>query len=152
MSDPTALPNFPPPAEEHLLRGRVLDALQEDGFRPEVDPDGDVAFKVQGQQLFVHCVEGDVPLMRVFGQWQIDEELPTDELTRLRACNALTLRLNAVKVGLNGDTLYVTMEQICPAGADARMYTSIASQMILQAVQLWHELMLGRNVFDEGNA
>ncbi len=152
MSDPTALPDFPPPAEEHPLRGRMLDALQDEGYRPDIDPDGDIAFKVQGQQLFVHCVEGDVPLMRAFGQWQIDDELSKDELQRLRACNELTLRLNAVKVGLNGDTLFVTMEQICPTGIDARMYVSIAVQMLLQAVQLWHELMLGKDVFGEGIA
>ena len=82
MTDPTSLPNFPPPAGDAPLRGRVLDALQDEGFRPDIDGDGDVSFKVEGQQLFVHCAEGEVPVMRVFGQWQIREDLPTDEMLR----------------------------------------------------------------------
>ena len=57
MSDPTSLPNFPPPPSEHPLRGRVLDILLDEGFQPDIDSDGDVAFKVQGQQLFVRCLE-----------------------------------------------------------------------------------------------
>ena len=93
-------PNFPPPSEEHPLRGRVLDALMDEGFRPDIDDDGDVAFKVQGQQLFVRCMEGDFTIMRVFGQWQVGDDIPQDELAQLRACNDLTLRLNVVKAGL----------------------------------------------------
>jgi len=147
MSDPTSLPSFPPPADEHPLRGRVLDALQDEGFRPDIDADGDIAYKVNGQQLFVHCFEGDVPLMRVFGQWQIDENLPDDELLRLQKCNDLTLRLNVVKVGMNAGTLFVTTEQICMPDADARMYAALMTQLVLQAVQLWHELMMGRDPF-----
>lgn len=53
MTDPTALPNFPPPSDEHPLRGRVLDALQDLGIEPVIDSDGDVAFQVgePSQQL-----------------------------------------------------------------------------------------------------
>ena len=83
MSDPTSLPNFPPPASEHPLRGRVLDILLDEGFQPDIDSDGDVAFKVQGQQLFVRCLEGDFTIMRVFGQWQIGDDVPQDLLTQL---------------------------------------------------------------------
>lgn len=152
MSDPTSLPNFPPPADEHPLRGRVLDALQDEGFRPDIDADGDIAFKVNGQQLFVHCFEGDVPLMRVFGQWQIDEELPGEELTRLQRCNELTLRLNVVKVGLNNGTLFVTGEQICLPEMDAKMVSSLLTQLVLQGVHVWHELMAGNDPFAEPQA
>ena len=37
MSDPTSLPNFPPPADEHPLRGRVLDVLKDLGLNPNID-------------------------------------------------------------------------------------------------------------------
>ncbi|QQS01184.1 MAG: hypothetical protein IPK37_01480 [Austwickia sp.] len=152
MSDPTSLPNFPPPADEQQLRGRVLDALQDEGFRPDIDADGDIAFKVNGQQLFVHCFEGDVPLMRVFGQWQIDEALPSDELTRLQKCNELSLRLNVVKVGLNNETLFVTAEQICTPEVDAKMVSTLLTQLVLQAVHVWHEMMTGKDPFGEAQA
>lgn len=149
MSDPTSLPNFPPPADEHPLRGRVLDALQDEGYRPDIDADGDIAFKVNGQQLFVHCFEGDLPLMRVFGQWQIDEKLPEDELSRLRSCNDLSLRLNVVTVGLNESTLFVKAEQICQVGTDAKMVVTVLTQLVIQAVHIWHEHMSGNDPFGD---
>lgn len=149
MTDPTSLPNFPPPGDEHPLRGRVLDALQDEGFRPDIDGDGDVSFKVEGQQLFVHCAEGEVPVMRVFGQWQIGEDLPTDEMTRLRNANDLSLRLNIVKVGVNNGTLVVTAEHIPGPNSDVRALLQISTQLVLTAVQFWHQMMLGQDVFDE---
>src|SRR5690349_24309783 len=112
MSDPTALPNFPPPPGEHPLRGRVLDALIDLGVAPNIDSDGDVAFTVQEQQLFVRCTEGDFQIMRVFGQWAISEAVPADPLKRLETCNELTLQLNIVKAGLANNTLVVTGEHV----------------------------------------
>ncbi|GAB48049.1 hypothetical protein [Mobilicoccus pelagius] len=149
MTDPTSLPNFPPPAGDAPLRGQVLDALQDDGFRPDIDGDGDVSFKVEGQQLFVHCAEGEVPVMRVFGQWQIGEDLPTDEMLRLRNANDLSLRLNIVKVGINNGTLVVTAEHIAGPGADVRSLLQISTQLVLTAVQFWHQMMLGQDVFGD---
>ena len=51
MTDPTSLPNFPPPADEHPLRGRVLDILVDLGLAPNLDTDGDVAFTVRGPAI-----------------------------------------------------------------------------------------------------
>ncbi|SEW28750.1 hypothetical protein [Austwickia chelonae] len=152
MSDPTSLPNFPPPADEQPLRGRVLDALQDEGFRPDIDADGDIAFKVNGQQLFVHCFEGEVPLMRIFGQWQIDETLPGDETVQLRNCNELSLRFNLVKAGLVNGTLLVAGEQICLPATDVKLVSSLLTQLVLQAVHVWHEMMMGRDPFSQEQA
>lgn len=142
-SDPTSLPNFPPPATEHPLRGRVLDVLMDDGFRPDIDPDGDVAFKVQGQQLFVRCLEGDFTIMRVFGQWQIGDEVPKDMLTLLQACNDLTLSLNIAKAGIANDTLVVTAEHIVGPDSELAPLLQISIQLVLSAVQMWHESLVG---------
>ncbi|WP_168583513.1 T3SS (YopN, CesT) and YbjN peptide-binding chaperone 1 [Gephyromycinifex aptenodytis] len=152
MTDPTSLPSFPPPAGEHPLRGRVIDALSDEGFRPDIDADGDVSYKVEGHQLFVHCAEGEVPVMRVFGQWQIGEDLPTDETLQLRNANDLSLRLNIVKVGVNNGTLVVTAEHIVGPDADVRALIAISTQLVLTAVQFWHQMMLGQDVFGEGAA
>ena len=63
MTDPASLPNFPPPADEHPLRGRVLDVLQDLEVQPDIDADGDVTFTVtyrldavekNGNQLVAH--------------------------------------------------------------------------------------------------
>lgn len=144
MTEPTSLPNFPPPPGEHPLRGRVLDALIDEGFEPNIDDDGDVAFSMQDQQLFVRCMEGDFTIMRVFGQWQIGEEVPQDTLTQLLACNELTLSLNVVKTGIANETLVVTGEHVVGADTDVKGLLMVTTQLVLSAVHMWHETIMGR--------
>ena len=139
MTDPTSLPNLPPPPSEHPHRGRVLDALLDEGFEPTIDDDGDVAFTVQDQQLFVRCMEGDFTIMRVFGQWQIGADVPQDPLTQLMACNELTLRLNVVKAGIANETLVVTGEHVIGADTDVKGLLVVTTQLVLSAVHMWHE-------------
>ncbi|TWE07913.1 hypothetical protein [Rudaeicoccus suwonensis] len=138
MTDPTSIPNFPPPAGESPLRGRVLDVLQDEGFRPDIDTDGDVSFKVEGQQLFVRCMEGEPAMMRIFGQWQITEDLPQDVLKHLLAANDVTLSLNIIKTGIANGTLVVTGEHLVSQHDDVKQLVQSTTQMVLQAVQLWH--------------
>jgi hypothetical protein len=149
MTDPTSLPNFPPTPNEHPLRGRVLDALIDEGFEPNIDPDGDVAFTVQEQQLFVRCMEGDFTIMRVFGQWQVGEDVPQDLLSQLQACNELTLRLNVVKAGIANGTLVVTGEHVIAPETNIRALLVVTTQLVLSAVHLWHETILGHK-HDDG--
>ena len=118
MTDPTSLPNFPPPPDEHPLRGRVLDVLVDLGLQPNLDTDGDVAFTVNEQQLFVRSSEGEVEIMRVFGQWQIQDDLLADRLHLHETCNELNLNMNCVKTGVAGSTLVVIGEHLVTPGAD----------------------------------
>lgn len=143
MTDPTSLPNFPPPADEHPLRGRVLDALIDQGLAPDIDSDGDVAFSVQDQQLFVRCTEGDFQIMRLFGQWAISDAVPVDPLTRLATCNEITLQLNIVKAGLANDTLVVTAEHVVAPNSDVSGLVNVSIQLVLAGVQMWHERIMG---------
>lgn len=143
MTDPTSLPNFPPPPDEHPLRGRVLDALIDQALAPNVDSDGDVAFTVQDQQLFVRCTEGDFQIMRVFGQWAISDAVPSDPLTRLSTCNDITLQMNIVKAGLANDTLVVTTEHIVLPTSDVSGLVNVSIQLVLAGVQMWHERIMG---------
>ena len=143
MTDPTSLPNFPPPPDEHPLRGRVLDALIDQGLAPDIDGDGDVAFTVQDQQLFVRCTEGDFQIMRLFGQWAISDAVPSDPLTRLATCNEITLQLNIVKAGLANDTLVVTGEHIVVPNTDVPGLVNVTIQLVLAGVQMWHERIMG---------
>jgi hypothetical protein len=144
MTDPTSLPSFPPAPDEHPLRGRVLDALIDEGFEPNIDQDGDVAFTVQDQQLFVRCMEGDFTIMRVFGQWQVGTDVPQDALSQLQACNELTLRLNVVKAGIANGTLVVTGEHVIEPDTDIRALLVATTQLVVSAVHLWHETVMGQ--------
>lgn len=143
MTDPASLPNFPPPSDEHPLRGRVLDALIDMGMAPDLDADGDVVFTTSDQQLFVRCTEGDFQVMRVFGQWLIHEAVPQDPLVRLQASNDLALQLNIVKTALSNGTLVVTGEHLVTPRTDLKSLLPVTIQLVLAGVQLWHEKVLG---------
>jgi hypothetical protein len=152
MTDPTSLPNFPPPPDEHPLRGRVLDVLVDLGLQPNLDTDGDVAFSVNEQQLFVRCTEGEVEIMRVFGQWQIQEDLRGDQLHLHETCNELNLNMNMVKTGVAGSTLVVISEHLPTSGADLSTLVQVSIQVILSGVHIWHQRVLGLDPNAEGDA
>jgi hypothetical protein len=147
---PSHLPSYPPPDGPGPLRGRVLDALLDEGYAPDVDADGDVAFVVREQRLFVRCVDGvhggdgpggvhgRVPLARVFGQWRISGSVPDDELVRLRACNTVTGRYELARASLQGDVLVVVADVVVPGEPDLRPLLTAASAVVLSAVRAWH--------------
>ena len=139
MTDPTSLPNFPPPPEEHPLRGRVLDALQDLKLQPDLNSEGDVKFTAQDQQLFARSLTGgQVDILRVYGQWQIADSVPADLLTRLNGCNDITLGVNLVKAGIASGNLVLSVEQVIAPKENPKAKLQIAISMILQAVALWH--------------
>ncbi len=143
MTDPTAMPDFPPPSDERPLRGRVLDVLIDEGFRPDIDEDGDVAVKVQGQQLYVRSTEGEITVLRVFGQWRLGDAAGQDELGLLRACNAVTSRLSVVKATLGDAILVVSADHVVTAGTPLKVVITSSLELVLTAVNLWHEQLEG---------
>ncbi len=143
MTDPTALPDFPPPPGEHPLRGRVLDVLFDEGYRPDIDADGDVALKVQGQQLYIRCTEGEITVLRVFGQWRLGDVVPDDELALLRACNAVSSRLSVVKTTLGEGILVVSADHVVTPGTPLQVVVTSSLELVLTAVNLWHESLGG---------
>jgi hypothetical protein len=138
VTDPTSWPSFAPAADEHPLRGRVLDALIDEGYRPDVDEDGDVAVRVQGQQLFVRCLDTAPPLMRVFGQWMIGDDVPGGELIRLRAANAVVGALNLIKATVVDDRLVIAVDLVVSDGIDLRPLLGATMDAVLASVQMWH--------------
>ncbi|ANS78615.1 hypothetical protein SGUI_1219 [Serinicoccus hydrothermalis] len=151
MSDPTSLPNFPPPPQEHPLTGRVLDALQDLQMSPNLDKAGDVSFEVQNQKLFVKVIEGEqFDIMRVFGQWQIASSVPEDLLTRLNGCNDVTLGVNLVKAGIASGNLVLAVEQIIARAEKPKPKIQIATGLLLQALQLWHRNVVAKSQAEQG--
>ncbi|MCA0337428.1 MAG: YbjN domain-containing protein [Actinobacteria bacterium] len=149
MTDPASLPNFPPPADEHPLRGRVLDALQDIGIQPDIDGDGDVSFTANDQNLFVRCHEGEMAIMRIFGQWQLPPSLEGQDQRLLEVCNELNLTLNCVKTGIGNGTLAVTCDQLTGPGVNLDMALQIGIQLVLSTVGYWHQRALG--IDEQGN-
>ena len=89
-------------------------------------------------------MEGDFTIMRVFGQWQIGADVPQDALSQLSACNELTLRLNVVKAGIANETLVVTGEHVIGPDTDVKGLLVVTTQLVLSAVHMWHETIMGR--------
>jgi hypothetical protein len=149
VTDPTSLPSFGAapgladvPAHVAVeLRDRVLEALGEEGFRPGLDEDGDVAYRAQGQQLFVRCLDTEPPLVRVFGQW-IERDVPGGELTRLRAANAVVGAMNLVKATVVDDRLVVAVDLVVSPGLDLRSLLAATTEALLASVQAWYASIL----------
>ncbi|CAM2900574.1 MULTISPECIES: hypothetical protein [Dermacoccus] len=146
MTDPTALPNFgqPTPAAggdgaSASLTDKVVGVLNGFGFNPQIDSDGDVMYTVEDQNLFVRVMEGEIDLVRLFGQWQITDDITSDLAKRLNAANDVTLSLNIVKVGIARDMVVVSGEHLVTPDLDLQMVLPSTTQMILQATQLWHQ-------------
>ncbi|MFK5688904.1 hypothetical protein ACI3EY_04510 [Ornithinimicrobium sp. LYQ92] len=151
MSDPTSLPNFPPPPEERPLTGRVLDALQDLQMTPNLDKAGDVAFEANGQKLFVKVIGGEqFDIMRVFGQWQIASSVPDELLTRLNGCNDVTLGVNLVKAGIANGNLVLAVEQIIARTEQPKPKLQVATGLLLQALQLWHRNVVAKSRVEQG--
>lgn len=141
MTDPTATPDFPPPSNEHPLRGRVLDVLIDEGYRPDIDADGDVAVKVQGQQMYLRCTEGEISILRVFGQWRLGDAVAGDELARLKACNSVTARLSVAKTTLADDILVASAEHVVGQATPLTQLVTTSLELVLTAVNLWHDAL-----------
>lgn len=139
MSDPTALPNFPPPPDEHPLRGRVLDVLQDLKLEPNLDKDGDVSFTARNQKMFVRIREGDIDMMRIFGQWRIADTMPQELTTRLNACNNVTLGVNVVKAGIAGGALVLATDHMIAKTEDVKVKVAVSVDLILKGLQMWHK-------------
>jgi hypothetical protein len=139
VTDPTSLPSFTPPTDDDddPLRARVFQTLFDEGFRPAVDEDGDVAFRAQGQLLFVRCLPTAPPLVRVFGQW-IEDDVPGGELARLRAANAVVGRFNLIKATVVENRLVVAVDLVIGDGIDLGSLLAASVEAVLHSVQAWY--------------
>ena len=90
------------------------------------------------QQLFVRCLDGDWPVMRIFGQWLIGEQVPDDLYLRLQRCNDFSLQLNLAKVGIANDNLVVSVEHVVTMETDISALFQISVNLIMEVVQMWH--------------
>ncbi|WP_347353605.1 hypothetical protein [Intrasporangium sp.] len=143
MTDPTSLPNFQPPTPAGApngapagtpVRDRIAAELDKLGVTSTVDNDGDLEYVVNEQTLFARVAEGELPLVRFFGQWQLQEPVSPDRNERLARCNDMTLQLNLVKLSLVQDSLVVSAEQVVTPHADLDILVPLSINHILQSV------------------
>jgi Putative bacterial sensory transduction regulator len=124
------------------IQERIFGLLTEAGSRPGVDGEGDIAFRIQGQRLFVRTIEEDVTLLCVFGQWSVDE-LDADRMALLSACNEVCASLSVVKARLTGRVVMVSAEHVVTAHSDLEALVTLSVGLVRLAVQVWNDA-LGR--------
>lgn len=161
MTDPTSLPSFQPHVpgtdgapSETPARDRVYGVLVANNLDVTVDEDGDLEFVIVDNEgtrttLFARVAEGDLALVRFFGQWQLQEPVSSDRNERLARCNDFTLQLNLVKVTLVQDSLVVSAEHVITPNADLDILVPLSINHILQSVGFFFQSWLPTD--EEGN-
>ena len=157
MTDPTSLPNFMPsvpdvgpngaPVSETPVRDRILQVLKGLGIEATVDNDGDLEFAIVDNEgtsttLFARVAEGDLALVRFFGQWQLADPVSPDRNERLARCNDLTMQLNLVKLSLVQESLVVSAEHVITPNADLDILVPLSVNHILQSVGFFFQSWL----------
>ena len=159
MTDPTSLPNFMPsapdagpdggqaPASATPVRDRILEVLKGLGIEASIDGDGDLEFAIVDDEgasttLFARVAEGDLALVRFFGQWQLAEPVSADRNERLARCNDMTMQLNIVKVTLVQESLVVSAEHVITPNADLEILVPLSINHILQSVGFFFQSWL----------
>ena len=157
MTDPTSLPNFMPsvpdagpngaPVSETPVRDRIMQVLKGLGIEPAVDSDGDLEFAIVDNEgtsttLFARVAEGDLALVRFFGQWQLADPVSTDRNERLARCNDMTMQLNIVKLSLVQESLVVSAEHVVTPNADLDILVPLSVNHILQSVGFFFQSWL----------
>lgn len=162
MTDPTSLPSFQPhvggtdgvPQNETPARDRIYQVLVANNLDVRVDDDGDLEFVIVDNEgtrttLFARVAEGDIALVRFFGQWQLQEPVSPDRDERLARCNDFTLQLNLVKVTLVQESLVVSVEHVVTPNADLDILVPLSINHILQSVGFFFQSWLPTDA--EGN-
>jgi hypothetical protein len=167
MTDPTSLPNFMPsspegvpngaPASDTPVRDRVVAVLKGLGIEASIDGDGDIEFAIVDNEgtsttLFARVAEGDLAVVRFFGQWQLAEPVSPDRNERLARCNDLTMQLNIVKLSLVQESLVVSAEHVITPNADLDILVPLSVNHILQSVGFFFQSWLPTDAVSPGEA
>jgi hypothetical protein len=94
------------PSRTEIVRGYLAD----NGYRPEIDDDGDVRFMKEGGNYFIHAPESDETFFRVVypNFWPIESE---EERTQVyAACNHANARVKVAKVFTVRDNVWASLE------------------------------------------
>jgi hypothetical protein len=81
----------------------MMEFLAAEGYRPELDSDGDVEFKAEGKTYFAMSAEDDATYFKILlpGLWSIENE--DERLRVLAACDHATRIVKVAKMSTNDD-------------------------------------------------
>jgi len=111
------------------LQQHFMDYLTEEGFRPDLDTEGDIHFKCEGHHYYILFNHKDRLFVRLFCPpfWKIESE--EEQQKALEAAQYATRRCKVCKVCTNGENVCATIEMFVaePAHATAIFPRAIAA-------------------------
>jgi hypothetical protein len=84
-----------------------------EGYRPEIDKDGDIKFKKEGRTYFVFAAENDPSFVRIVFPlfWAIEND--SERAKALVAADKATAETKVAKVFLTGSNVSAAFEMFC---------------------------------------
>lgn len=87
----------------------IVDHLSREGYRPEIDEDGDVRFKVEGRTCFVIFDDDPTFFRLAFANfWPIENE--RERALVMEACSHASMTTKVVKVFTVNDNVWASVE------------------------------------------
>ena len=115
--------------------------LDQEGFRPSIDGDGDLVFKIEGKTYFVFADPNDAPFFRlVFPSfWSIENE---DERAKAYvAAHDATAQTKVAKVFVVEDDTWASLELFCDPPETVRPVLLRGLSAVQSAVDTFAQIM-----------
>jgi len=111
--------------EKEALQKMYMDYLEEEGYKPEIDSDGDVQFKSEGKTYFINVLEDDPMYFRVVlaNIWPIESEEERQQV--LVAVDYSNAKAKVTKSYMVKDNVWVGIEIFLPKPED---FTAVFSR------------------------
>ncbi|GLW64028.1 hypothetical protein Arub01_22720 [Actinomadura rubrobrunea] len=132
--------------DKNELRDYWMNLLQKEGFRPEVDDDGDIVFKFEGGWYYIFPGEDDMYFHLIYPNfWPIESE--EERARALLAANEATRETKVAKVFLagNGENVWATAELFCGDPSAVEPVLNRCLRAIGAAVHMFREKMRSDN-------
>ncbi len=122
----------------------AYDWLSNEGYKPTIDEDNDVAFKVQGEYFYIDNDTNDPTLLRflVPNVYEVDLSDEDQVMNALLACNEFTRSKKLVSVAINkaaGITFFADT-YIGAGDSDMSEFLEAAIDFISRGIKSWLEL------------
>jgi hypothetical protein len=89
--------------EKKELQDIYLNALKEEGYKGEIEEDGDIGFKFEGERYWITPDEKDADFFDLYniGKWDFKDD--ADKIKGLRALNEVNQTKKLVKIYMNDE-------------------------------------------------